>query len=264
MLCREIVAREIDLEEAKEALCYPLVYPSLCIDRLRRLRSIGVEKVLDYGRVNVGRIRIVGKGHAATVVLAKHRELGIVALKMRRMDSKRMSLVDEGELMKIASSVGVAPKVFAIDDDFIVREFVDGSTLREFLSENLGNVDTLRKLFAELLRNAYRLDEVGIDLVEISNPLTQVVVECGDPSKPRFIDFESGRKSERATNVTKIVAFIVGRMFSGTPVRDLLRLGIDSVERLRSLASNYKKASAEERRRIVEEMLRLVEGLGNA
>ena len=195
----------------------------------------------------------MGKGHAAVVVLAVMGSR-IVALKVRRMDSKRYSLEDECRLLERASRIGIAPQVYACTRNVIAREFVDGPTLREYLRECMkrGDRDAVKRVIIELLRASWMLDKVGIDLEEIANPLDQVVVECGDPCRPRFIDFESGKLRSAPNNFCKVLGFVVGRSVEGVKISDLL--GVSTcVEELRALARRYKESRSEDAvRRCIE------------
>jgi len=244
-LCREISATPIGLDDdrARIALCYPRPWSPECSKRIEEAKSLGVSSILSFGDVVLAKgLSVVGKGHAAVVVLALRGGI-VVALKVRRMDSKRDSLEGECRLLEMASRLGVAPRPYACTRNFILREFVDGPTLRRFMKTCLqsGDRDSLRRVFAKMLRAARLLDEAGIELDEITNPLDQVVVECWDPERPRFIDFESGKLSKRPTNFCKLLGFVVGKSFEGVRVAELL--GIEEcVNDLRALARRYKES----------------------
>ncbi len=260
VFCQDYVFDEVDIAEASNVVCYPPIYAINCDARIEELRRLGIEKIISFGKLAIGGIRVVGKGHAAVVVLAKHRDLGIVALKIRRMDSKRLSIAHEGELLEKASSVGAAPRVYTYTDNVIVREYIDGPTLRDYVLQHLNDVEALRRVAVSLIEASYALDTVGIELEEISIPLTQTVLPCGNPSKAMFIDFESARKSQNPSNVTSVLGFIIGRSICGKPFRELIELTSDAIAKLRDLARQYKKSPPSERARIVEEMRTLILG----
>lgn len=259
VFCREYSFDEVvPLEKAMDVICYPPTYAINCSARVEELRNLGIETLISFGKTFIGGMKVVGKGHAAIVVLAKHRDLGVVALKIRRMDSKRLSIAHEGELLEKAHEFGVAPKVYSYTDNVIVREFVDGPILRDFMSRYIDDVEKLRRVTASLIEASYALDRAGIELEEISIPLSQTVVPCEDPRKVVFIDFESGRKSRNPTNVTSVLGFIIGRNILGKPFRERIALTEEVVRKLRELAHRYKRVDWDERKGIVDEMVSLI------
>ncbi|MEM1525951.1 MAG: hypothetical protein QW775_02170 [Ignisphaera sp.] len=211
-------------------MCYPTQGLSCCKDRINELRVLGVETLYSFGKTYYNRdIRILGKGHSAIVALAKHVIHGIIALKVRRLDSKRFSMEWEARVLEKAQQTGFAPKLYGFSINFLLREYIDGCTLEEFLDKVRSGGEDVRVAFRSLLRAALAMDLAGVDLVEISNPLNQVVYLCCDPGKPFFIDFESARFSAKPLNVTKVVSFIVGRLsrlsvFEGVDVGGLILL----------------------------------------
>ena len=259
MFCREYVfSKSTNLEYAVSIVCYPLAYSINCSARIEELRRMGIEEIVSFGKLIINDMNVVGKGHAAIVILAKHRDLGIVALKIRRMDSKRSSILHEGKLLEIASKAGIAPQVYAYTDNVIVREYIDGPTFRDFIYDNLKNTEMIKKATISLIRACYRLDCIGIELEEISIPLTQVIVECSNPEKIFIVDFESARRSEKPSNVTSVLGFVIGRSVFGKPFRMLIGLDNGKVARLRELSKEYKRVSLDKKRDIVEEIIELI------
>ncbi|MEM4789632.1 MAG: hypothetical protein QXV06_07575 [Ignisphaera sp.] len=200
------------------------------MSRIEEINTLGVTKVYNFGKVILwDNVKVIGKGRAAVVVLAHHVDHGIVALKIRRSDSKRFSMEWEARVLDRVHATGFAPKLYGWSLNFLVREYIDGCTLEEFLDKVRSGGEDVRVAFRSLLRAALAMDLAGVDLVEISNPLNQVVYLCCDPGKPFFIDFESARFSAKPLNVTKVVSFIVGRLsrlsvFEGVDVGGLILL----------------------------------------
>ncbi len=252
---------ELSLEEARDAICYPTPFSSSCSERIAALKSLGIVSIISYGRFQLSNnLRVVGKGHAAVVMLAKHRVYGIVAVKVRRLDSKRSSLEEEGELLAIAHRTGFVPKPYAYTQDFIVRDFVEGPTLRDYLRSRYSvSSRDLRRVFASLILGFYKLDLIGIDVQEVSKPLTQVIVEHGDPSKPKLVDLESARRSERASSLTRFLGFMM-RTLEGEPVYKVLGLEEKDLAEVLRLAREYKRADKRQRSDIVKRILSIVTG----
>lgn len=219
------------------------------------MRKMGIEDIYSFGKVQIDGYHIVGKGHAAIIVLARHRVYGTVALKIRRMDSKRASLSDEAKLLEAIH--GYAPRVYLYSDDFIVREYIDGPTVEEFLKvvHRRNDVATLVK---SLLLATYTLDQLNIDVGELSRPYRQVVLLCGDPSKPYFIDLESGRLYLKPSNVTRIINFVLFGGGEGSRIRDALGLDEYKVSLLIELARQYKYSPHASREYILNRVFSIV------
>jgi putative serine/threonine protein kinase len=217
-----------------------------CEQRLKELRRLGVKQVYSFGSVIIEKgLRVVGKGHAAVVVLIRHETAGVAGLKVRRADSKRDSLEGEAVLMKIAEKTGFVPRVYAYSRNLIVRDFIDGFTLEELAS--LATPPSLRKAFVKLINAAFELDRIGIDIIEMSRPNRQVVFMCGDAEKPYFIDLETARLSPSPSNVSRIISAIVkgyAKMRTSTAEQKK-----EDVHKLISLAREYKRSIDETARR---------------
>lgn len=257
MLCQDYELIEIPIDVYSRVLCYPYGEQKLCMDRIESIKGIGIEAIYSFGKTKISKYNIVGKGHAAIVVLAKHKLYGVIALKIRRVDSKRLSLVDEAKFLKAIQPYGYAPKVYLYTDDFIVREYIDGLTVEEFLeiAYDRNNVATLVK---NLILAAYKLDQLNIDVNEISRPYKQVVLLCGNPSKPFFIDLESGRYHLESSNVTKIINFIVSGGIENS-IRDILGLGRDRIELIIKYAKLYREKLYSNRDDIVNKIISLID-----
>ena len=213
-----------------------------------------MEAIYSFGKMLIDGYRVVGKGHAAVVVLARHRDYGIIALKIRRMDSKRASLKDEAELLETIHRYGYAPKVYLYTDDFILREYIDGLTIEEFLG-TVQYRDDIAHFIKSLLLATYTLDELGIDVGELSRPYRQIVLLCGDPSKPFFIDLESGKRSVRPSNVTRIINFIITGCRENYRIREALKIDRDRALLLIGLAREYKKSPSDSRGDVLNKIL---------
>lgn len=240
MLCREYVLEPIKGEFMCRVLCYPGQSHDCCIERVNEMYSLGIDEVYSFGDTLIGSgVRVVGKGHAAVVVLARHVSHGVVALKIRRTDSKRHSMETEAQILMKVFNTGYAPRPYVYSTNMIVREFVDGCTLEKLIELYRGERNALLSSLKSLVMGALAMDLMGVDLVEISRPHSQVVYLCCAPERPFFVDFESARLTSRPCNMTKVISFMVSRVKS---------LGIDVVDseksmKLLGLAKDYKACS---------------------
>ncbi|MEM0454004.1 MAG: hypothetical protein QXO98_05055 [Sulfolobales archaeon] len=196
----------IELGDTSPLLTYPKNMAEVGISRSNKLAELGIIGIYDYGPLLIDGVRVLGKGHSSLVLLAKHATLGDVAVKIRRMDSKRDSLAKEGYLMKL-DKFGVTPKIYYFDDDLLIMEFLEGTTLSNYLKNTHVIGDLLLKLVRNILHAAYMLDLDLIDHLELSNPYKHIFVLKNFDVK--VIDFESAKISENPCNLCRVTSYIV-------------------------------------------------------
>jgi len=183
-------------------ICYPPHHG--CGNLVFKLENVGVERLCTPMDSTLTR-KVVGKGHSAIVLI------GIVngtvrAIKIRRRDSKRISLYNEGKLLEVASRGGVAPRPFYFDDDIIVMDYIEGPHLEEALRND--PVYAVR----ESIRATRTLDDLGILHLELRRPWKHVRFTSWN-GKAVILDYESA--STGCGNVVKIVSGLLTRFDSG-------------------------------------------------
>jgi putative serine/threonine protein kinase len=183
-------------------ICYPSFDIGEYLIRLDEIRSLGVRYVVLGGRSVLGKIAIAGKGCVSLVLKAKFRDHTNCALKIRRLDANRISLEREAELLRIANSAGVGPKIFGNSKNIIIMEFIDGLSVIDWVRQQ-GNVSNLRivlKIIIEILEQCYLLDVAHLDHGQLSQ-LDHHVIVSGSYDVT-LIDFESSSTDRRTANVT--------------------------------------------------------------
>ncbi len=200
------MAVRIDSPEALEVVCFPrhAVGTEECRSRVESLAEAGVRSIIPRGRSLVGRVRVLGKGHASVVFLAET-VYGLKAVKVRRTDSKRPSLEEEARLLSLASRHRLAPRPYAWSKDFIVMDYLEGTLLEDLDAQALGRGDA-QVLLARLLGKAFVLDRIGIDHGELSRPHRHVILVRLEPF---FIDFESASTARRPNNLTSLASALL-------------------------------------------------------
>ena len=96
-------------EPYKKILAFPKPKDSEIKKRIMELEKLGVSHVSFTGPLQIERGQILGKGYVGMVVLAK-KDGGLVALKIRRIDSPRKNMSNEAKLLKIANKSGIGPR----------------------------------------------------------------------------------------------------------------------------------------------------------
>ncbi|MGB9705759.1 MAG: serine/threonine protein kinase [Pyrobaculum sp.] len=156
-------------------------------------------EVLEGGSVMLNGFYVVGKGTNSVVYRCRPRLGGFdLACKIRRGDSTRPSLAQEGQLLHIANSVGVGPRLYTYGRDVIAYRYVDGVPLERWWGG--AGSQQRRDLVEDLLTQAFRLDAAGVSHNELSRLERHVIVEGG---RPVIIDFESATLGG-GRNVTQV------------------------------------------------------------
>ena len=207
----------IESSDLAAVLCYPRPEVRLVEMRLQELASIGVDAIELSGTHQIGHDRVLGKGCVGIVTKALiHGQTA--ALKIRRVDANRRNMSHEADMLRLANSVQVGPKLLAQSDNFLVMELIDGVPLKRWVAllPKTGCKRRVRRVIGGLLDDCYRLDRISLDHGELSEAPKNVLVEMGDI--PRIVDFESASDKRRPSNVTSISQYL---LIGGGPARRL-------------------------------------------
>lgn len=207
-------------------LCWPRFDLDVAIGRVDQLKGLQVEAVSLGGPHRVLGFDILGKGHVGVVLLARWNGEE-VALKVRRTDADRVSMVNEASLLEKVNGLGIGPRLHVFSDDFIVMERIVGQYLGDWTRDYVGDEEGFKDVVRVLLWKVRALDVAGIDHGELNRVRRHFIV-TGEG--PRIIDFESASVSRRARNVTSTVqSLFMNYGFAGLlrermvfPDRDLL------------------------------------------
>lgn len=193
----------------KLVLCYPTCSSEVFSERQRAILNMGVTHFINYGGRLIEGYRVLGKGYSSITALALH-EGGAKAVKVRRIDSRRVSLELEAMFLEYLSPLGLAPRVYAWARDFIVMEYIDGVPLDEYVNSEVvrDNINEARRILSKALIKAYLLDLTGVDHGELNRPGSHVMVSKDDVV---FIDFESASYSRKTINFTSLASHFLIR-----------------------------------------------------
>jgi len=221
----------VSLDEAATAICYPRPWSGECREVLRELVDAGVECYIDYGECMAGRLRMIGRGWAANVFLAR---LGrrLVVVKALRPDSRRRSVAWEAAAWTAAWWLGAAPEPVYAGLRILVVEPVLGGSIDGYRPRRPWE---LLYLLSRLLWKAYMLDRAGLIHSELARPHDHVLLSTDKPPDPFLVDFESARlRRGRRSNLTQLVGGLLGLPCI------LGWLPREGRERLRSLLRRYR------------------------
>ncbi len=221
----------------RRILCYPKNDKLEFQKRIEELKQLGITALEFKGSKSINEVRVLGKGHVGIVVLG-HTKRGVNALKIRRLDANRDEMIREGEMLKLANSIDIGPKLFGLTNNFIQMEYIEGDHLPEYIinhiekKRHIAIKSTLRKL----LFDCYKMDIKNIDHGELSNASRHVIIKKS--GKPVIIDFESSSGARHIKNVQCICNYL----FMGGNISINLRelLGIKSISPLINALRMYK------------------------
>jgi putative serine/threonine protein kinase len=233
------------LRETKQSkvLCYPRCEQEEVERRLNELERLGIKALEFTGEKSVFDVPVLGKGCVGIVVVA-YTNSGRAALKIRRVDADRKGMSHEGEMLKLANSIDVGPKLLEISENFLLMELIDGTHFPEWLEslEEKESQSRVRLVLKDVLEQCHRLDAAGLDHGELSNAPKHILVDSND--RPFLVDFETASINRRVSNVTSVCQYLFLGSQIATKVKEKLR-EVDEkqlIERLRA----YKRERTEE------------------
>jgi putative serine/threonine protein kinase len=211
---REVPVRKLVGTNYSRILTYPVSNDAEAKARTEELAHAGVVSLHFDGHTMVGGIPVLGKGCVGIVTRAIFDGVP-VALKIRRTDADRSTMVDEGRLLRLANSVGVGPRLITATKNFLVMEFFDGIPLFRWAGElSPGDGVRVKRVLGQLLRSCFSLDAMGLDHGELSHAPKNVLVSR--PNEPCIVDFESASTTRRVANVTSLLQyFLFGKITRG-------------------------------------------------
>ncbi|KON27155.1 hypothetical protein AC481_05620 [miscellaneous Crenarchaeota group archaeon SMTZ-80] len=232
-------------------LCYPKNDEIELQKRIEELKQLGITALEFKGSKSINKIKVLGKGHVGIVVLG-YTEKGINALKIRRLDADRDEMMREGEMLRLANSNDIGPKLFGLTNNFILMEYIEGEYLPEYIINHMEKKRhiAIKRALRKLLFDCYKMDLKNIDHGELSNASRHVIVRKS--GKPVIIDFESSSDARQTKNVQCMCNYL----FMGSNISINLRklLGIESTFPLIKALRVYKNANYRNR---FENILRL-------
>ena len=188
--------------------------------RIRQLEQLEITGLDFQGRLKTDRLSILGKGVVGIVVIGLKNNRRI-AVKIRRVDARRPSLIHEAELLRTANSLTVGPECLGGTTDILAMELVEGQPLPEWLESLMGRGlrSRVRSVVKPLLEQCVRMDAYGLDHGELSRAHKNVIVSNDDV--PRILDFESASLMRRPSNFTSLAQYL---FLGGSIAKKMIRV----------------------------------------
>lgn len=188
-------------------VAYPDPVGDAVESRVRQLGELGITGLEFQGRLRIGKLSVLGKG-VVGLVISGVAERTRVAVKIRRVDSRRNSMTHEADMMKAANKAGIGPRFLGVSQDILEMEYVEGKPLSLWIStlRGRGTRTRIRSTFKRLFDQCVRLDAYGIDHGELSRAHKNVLVGLDD--QPWILDYESASLMRRVNNFTSIAQYL--------------------------------------------------------
>lgn len=217
-------------------LSYPNYNEDIAGERFRSLIDTGLKGLLIEGEMKIGDISFIGKGTNSLVIKGLFKD-NVVIIKILRLDASRDSLIHEAEILTDLEETGIAPKIIASSNWFIIEEFIDGVLIRDFLQKDIYSYrkSEIDLLIRDILTKSHELDQLGIDHGELNRADKHVIIT--DKLKSKIIDFESASKLRRPKNLTSISHYLFVRSYSAEYLRILYDINLNN---LNNILKRYK------------------------
>jgi putative serine/threonine protein kinase len=250
---------ELHSEKYGKVLCYPRFNEKDLESRIEELERLKVKGIEFSGQKKVGELNVLGKGCVGIVTVA-YTDFGKAALKIRRVDADRSSMTHEAEMLKIANSIGIGPKLYGVTKNFMLMEFIDGQLLPSWIEglKGRGRKKRVKAVLAKLLRSCFNMDMIGLDHGELSRAPKHVIVDSND--NPRIVDFETASNIRKAANVTSICQFLFIGSETSKKIKNII--GKVNVKSLIGSLKKYKSKPAEKNFIDILKICGLTEGEG--
>ncbi|MBW2983079.1 hypothetical protein KY327_02140 [Candidatus Woesearchaeota archaeon] len=155
-----------------------------------------------------------------------------VLVKEHNPDSDADTIANEARMLRALNRHDVGPSFIDYEHGRLVREFVDGERIEEYLVEC--TPEEAKDVMRQVLDQCKTMDELGINKYEMTHPYKHILVT--PEGEALMIDFERCRHTEKPKNVTQFCQYIA---------RLEEKLGWNGVvvdgEKVKELGKRYKR-----------------------
>jgi len=234
-----ITLKDLLFQPYIQILCYPKPTIEEAENRIKELQNLNVFKIEFFGKKEVSGLKILGKGCVGIVIKAYFNNKP-AALKIRRVDANRDSLIYEAFMLKKVNEYGIGPKLYNYTKNFLLMEFINGQSIVEWIKQ-LTNKEKLKSVLIKILEDCFKLDEIGLDHGELSRANKHILINNSDT--PIIIDFETASEKRYASNITKICNFLFFKGEIALKINEVLNV---SLNELYNALKIYKKNKTRE------------------
>jgi predicted Ser/Thr protein kinase len=164
------------------------------------MQDLGITDIIFEGNTQIGRTSILGKG-SVSIVLKVRIGNKIYALKIRRMDANRRTMLREATVHQMVNTIGIGPTLLRFSEDLIIMEFIDGLSVIDWIRQQCLSKNRVLNIVTSILEQCFILDMANINHGELSNLNYHIIVSYSD--RVSIIDFEStSLYKKKSNNVT--------------------------------------------------------------
>jgi putative serine/threonine protein kinase len=235
-------------------------YPKLDVTeyhkRMIDLYKMGVEDAVLEGPTKLCELNILGKGHSGIVLKVNTYSKKTLALKIRRLDSRRKDTLTEVYNQKLANQEEIGPKIIDNTEDFVLMELISGKRIGDWLQDptyfHLLTNKNIRNIVNEILEQCYRLDVLNLDHGELTRIHNHVIIS--ETNQISIIDFESASTKRKPSNVTSACQAL---LLSGSSISKKICSFIEYKDH-EFLLNHLKKYKKRKNRKNFEDILSIV------
>lgn len=134
-----------------------------------------------------------------------------VLIKEHNPDSTTDTISNEAYYLQRLNKIGIGPQFIAYEDNKLVREFIDGERIGEFLDHC--SASEASHIILEVFDQCKRMDKAGINKFEMTNPYKHILIneqntEHSDQLRVTMIDFERCKDTTKPKNVTQFCQYL--------------------------------------------------------
>ena len=144
-----------------------------------------------------------------------------VAVKTQNQKSAAQNrILNEANFLKVLNGYGIGPKLLYSDEECLILEFIEGERILEYFQNHTKK--EILFIIQKIMKQTKKLDALGINKLELTNPYKDLLVRDGEPV---LLDFERCKKTIRPKNARQFEQFLQSKK-----VQVLLQeKGIDSI-----------------------------------
>ncbi|MBN1275648.1 hypothetical protein JXA12_05150 [Candidatus Woesearchaeota archaeon] len=148
---------------------------------------------------------------------------------------------NEALMLRELNERGVGPRFIAYEGGRLVREFVDGERIEDFLEH--ATIAEAKAVVRQVLEQCRAMDLLGVNKLEMTRPYKHILVRrVKSGVEAVMIDFERCKRTEKPKNVTQACQYIARLQ----PLLSVAGVDVDA-ERVKGLGARYKRQGYDEK-----------------
>ena len=140
-----------NLSNLAKIISYPNLSTSEFIKRIDEMQDLGITDIIFEGNTQIGKVSILGKG-SVSIVLKVRIDNKTYALKIRRMDANRKTMLREASVHQIVNTIGIGPKLIKFSENLIIMELIDGLSIIDWIRQQCLNKYRVLNIVTNILK----------------------------------------------------------------------------------------------------------------